>query len=268
MSEHTGTVKEYEQVMSFHLPSDEDLDDATYTLGLDKSGKACLMELLCEIDADLKEQCLYLSNRLTRDEAIKRLGIIEKTAKDFRKALAENNNILPSIIPHKALEDLGELFAFSAINEIIGRDIRPVEPREKSIQKQRSGKIESTEPDERETEAVDRKLKRDAGLAHADKLVIRVLDTILQPIDAWHEERKRQSKGGRTKNKSRRDFVLVLALNAEKIIGEKPGSDVKGKFFDLCELVFEICGVPTENLKNLIGEVVREGGLLTNTVCL
>ena len=126
-------------------------------------------------------------------------------------------------------------------------------------------KIEPATFTEQQMEAADQQLKRNVGLAHADKLLIHVLDTLIQPIDEFHEERKRLNKGGRSLDKSRRDFVLGMALNAEKIIGEKPSSDVKGKFFDLCELVFEMCGVPRENLKNIIVEVLKESGPMTNT---
>ena len=268
MTENTETHKEYEQVMPFHLPSEEDWDDAIYNLSLTKPAKACLLEILLDIDADIKEQKLYLSNHLTRDEAIKRLKGIEKAGKDFREAIIENKGLLPSIIPHKALEDLGEFFTFAAIQETIGRDIRPAEPDEKLLQLLESHNIERAKPSEQQTQEADRQLKRDAGLAYADMLLVGLLDTLLQPIDEWHDERKRQSKGGRIKNKSRRDFVLFLALNAEKILGEKPTTDVKGRFFDLCEIVFDICGVPNENLKNLIGEIFREAGPLTNTYYL
>jgi hypothetical protein len=249
MSINTDTTKEYEQVMPFHLPSVEDMDEAVYTLGLSKASRACLADLLVEIDEDIKEQKLYLSNNLTRDEAIKKLKDVEKAAKMFRDVLAENQNILPEFIPHQALEDIGKIFTFSAIVKAVGRDIRPVGPTKKMKQLIKSHKLQPEKPTKHKNKLAAEQLKRDAGHAYADKLLLHMLGAFIAPIDQWHEKRRQMNKGGRTINRSRRDFVLVLALKAEKIIGEKPSSDVKSKFFDLCELVFNICGVPTENLK-------------------
>ena len=268
MSKDNEAAKEYEQVMPFKLPSKDDWEEATGTLGLSELGKACLMDLLLEIKTDIEEQRLYFSNRLTRDERIKKLKAVEKAAKAFRAVLIENEKLLPDFIPHRALQDIGQLFTFSAINEATGQDLRGTAPDEGISQILKSYNIESTKLTEEKMEAADQERKRDAGLVYADKLLVHVLDTLIHPIDAWHEERKRQNKGGRTSDRYRRTFILVLALKAEKIIGEKPSSDVKSKFFDLCELVFEICGVPRENLKNLIGEILSEFGSLTYTYYL
>ncbi len=265
MSSSASDNKEYENVMAFQLPSKEEWDEVTSTLKLSDSGKACLNDLLLEIDADIQQQKLYFKNHLTRDESIKKLKDIEKAARKLRDILIENQKLLPDFLPHRALENIGELFAFSTINEVIGRDIRPAGPSPKMLQLMQNENIEPVTFTEEQVEAADRQLKRNAGLSDAGKLIIHVLDTLIQPIDEWHEERRRSSKGGRSPDRSRRDFVLVLALNAEDIIGEKPSSDVKSKFFDLCELVFDICGVPKENLKNLISEVLRESGPMANT---
>jgi hypothetical protein len=268
MSEKTSAPKEYEQVMPFKFPSKEDMDDAFFALGLSESGKECLIDILKDIDADIKEQKLYLTNHLTRDEAIKKLKEVEAAIKKLRSVFAENANILPAFIPHKALEDIGELFTIDAINKAIGRDIRPVAPSEHTQKLLAVHNISPAEPSNEKQEAAEKGLKREAGFAYTDKLLIHALDTLIMPIDEWHVERRRLSKGGRTPSRSRRDFILVLALNSEKIIGVKPSSDVKSEFSTLCELVFEICGVPLENLKNLIGEIVAEPGLLTNTIYL
>lgn len=265
MSSSANDPKEYEKVMPFQRPSKEEWEEATSTLKLSESGKSCLNDLLLEIDADIQQQKLYFKNHLTRNESIEKLKDLEKAARKLRDILIENKTLLPDFIPHRALEDIGELFTFSTINEVIGRDIRPAGSSLKMLQLMKNEKIEPVTFTEEQMEAADRQLKRNAGLAYASKLIIHLLDTLIQPIDEWHEERKRSSKGGRSPDQSRRTFVLVLALNAEKIIGEKPSSDVKSKFFDLCELVFEICGVPQDNLKNLISEVLRASGPMANT---
>lgn len=260
--------KEYEQVILFKLPSKTDWEEAARTLGLSEAGRACLLDLLKEIDADVEMQRLYVNSHLTRDESIKKLKDIEKAAKALRAALVENEKLLPDFIPHKALQDIGQLFDDPVISETLGRELRPAAPSRKMQKLLKERNILPAKMTKQEEEEANQRLKSDAGLACAGKLLIRTLDTLIKPIDEWHEERKRQSKGGRTTNRSRRDLILVLALHAEKIIGEKPSSDVKSRFFDLCELVFEICGVPPENLKNLIGEVLRESGPLSYTYAL
>jgi hypothetical protein len=268
MSSSASDNKEYEKVMPFQLPSKEEWDEATSTLKLSELGKAYLGELLLEINADIQQQELYFKNHLTRDESMEKLKDVEKAAKKLRDILVENQKLLPDFIPHKALEDIGELFAFSTINEVIGRDIRPVEKSDKMLQLMKDKNLEPATFTKQQMVAADRQLKRNAGLSDAGKLIIHVLNTLIQPIEEFHEERRRSSKGGRSPDRSRRDFILVLALNAEKIIGEKPSSDVKSKFFDLCEIVFDICGVPKENLKNLISEVLRDSGPMSNTTYL
>lgn len=256
MSKHASAAKEYEQVMRFKLPPKDDWEEAVRTLGLSESGEACLLDLLLEINADIEMQKLHTDNHLTRDQAIKKLKEIEKAAKALRALISENEKQLPDFIPHGALEEIGGLFTSSTITKAIGRDLRS----EAFIDATQQALInKSSKFPEQEIADELVRIKANAGLVYAGKLLVHVLDTLIQPIDEWHEERRRQNKGGRTADRSRRDFVLILALNAEKIIGEKPGADVKSKFFDLCEIVFEICGVPTENLKKLIGEVLREG---------
>ena len=265
MSRSAYDSKEYEKVMPFQLPSKEEWEEATSTLKLSESGKACLNDLLLEIDADVRQQKLYFKNHLTRNESLEKLKDLEKAARKLRDILIENQKLLPDFIPHKALEDIGELFAFSTINEVMGRDIRPAGPSLKMLELMKNEKIEPVTFTDEQLAAANRQLKRNAGLSDAGKLIIHVLDTLIQPIDEWHEERRCSNKGGRSPDQSRRTFVLIMALNVEKFIGEKPSSDVKSKFFDLCELVFEICGVPKENLKNLISEALRESGPMANT---
>jgi hypothetical protein len=260
MSKKNDRAKEYEQVMPFKLPSNEDWEEAARTLGLSESGKACLLDLLMEINADVEMLKLYVHSHLTREESIKRLKDIEKAAKALRAVLIKNEKLLPDFIPHKALEEIGSLFTFPTITKAIGREPRSEEFIEATHEALRE---ESDKFSDQMIEDGYARIKADVGLAYAGKLLVHALDTLIRPIEEWHKERKRQSKGGRTINRSRRDFILVLAMRAEKIIGERPSADVKSKFFDLCELVFEICGVPQENLKNLIGEVLRETGSLT-----
>jgi hypothetical protein len=255
-------AKEYEQVIPFKLPSEDDWEEAACTLGLSKSGRTCLLDLLHEIHADVEMQRLYSNSHLTRDESIKKLKDIEKAAKALRAVLIENEKLLPDVIPHKALQNLGKLFDDSVISETFGRQLRPTAPSRKIQKLLKERGIAPTKRTKREKEEANRQVKSDAGLTCAGALLIRTLDMLINPIDEWHEERKRLSKGGRTKDRSRRGLIFELASHAEAIIGEKPSSDVKSKFFDLCELVFEICAVPRENLKNLIGEVLRESGQL------
>lgn len=268
MSSSASDTKEYEKVMPFKFPSKEDLDAVASTLKLSLVEKAYLYELLGEIELDIEQKRLYFENHLSRVESIKKLDEVGRAARKLRDILIENQKLLLDFLPHRALEGVGELFAFSTINEVIGRDIRHVEPSDKMLQLMQNENIEPATFTEEQVEAADRQLKRNLGLSEAGKLIIHVLNTLIQPIEEFHEERRRSSKGGRSPDRSRRNFILVLARNAEKIIGEKPSSDVKSKFFDLCELVFDICGVPKENLKNLIGEVLRDSGPMSNTTYL
>jgi hypothetical protein len=262
------SAKEYEKVMPFSLPSEENWEEATRTLGLSEAGKACLMDLLLEIDADIRQQRLYFSNRLTRDKRIKKLKEVEKAAKAFRAVLIENEKQLPDFIPHRALEDIGQLFTFLTINEVTGRDVRSLPQDEGISQLLKKYKIAPVKLTEAEMRAADQESKRDAGLVHADKLIVHMLNKLIEPIDAWHEARRSQNKGGRTSDRYRRAFIHALARKAGRIIGEKPSADVKSRFFDLCELVFDICGVPCENLKNLIGEVLGDERPLSFTFYL
>jgi len=258
MSSLTSTAKEYEKVMPFQLPSESDWEEVTSTLRLSKSGKSHLLKLLEKIKAETDWQDLCLRNRLSRDEAVKKLKDVERAAKKLRAVLIENNKLLPAFLPERGLEDIGSLYTFSAITEAIGRDIRSKPPSKKIQQLLKAHKIKTPKYTKQEIKEEELQLKRSVGPAYAGKLLVHTLDKFIQPIDEWHEERRRLSKGGRTRDNSRRNLVLDLALNAEQIIGVKPSSDVKGKFFTLCELVFKICGVSGKNLKNLISEIVRE----------
>lgn len=258
MSSSNNNTKEYEKVMPFQLPSESDWEEVISTLRLSKSGKSHLLRLLNEIKAETDWQDLCLRNRLTRDEAVKKLKDVERAAKKLRAVLIENEKLLPAFLPEKGLEDISSLFTFFAISDAIGRDIRPKPPSRKIRQLLKTHKIQPPKYTKQEIEEEELQLKRSVGPAYAGKLLIYTLNRFVQPIDEWHEHRRRLSKGGRTRDSSRRNLVLDLALNAEQIIGVKPTSDVKGKFFTLCELVFKICGVSGKNLKNLIGEIVRE----------
>ena len=85
MSRSAYDSKEYEKVMPFQLPSKEEWEEATSTLKLSESGKACLNDLLLEIDADIQQQKLYFKNHLTRNESIEKLKDLEKAAKQRKK---------------------------------------------------------------------------------------------------------------------------------------------------------------------------------------
>jgi hypothetical protein len=265
MPKKKQSAKEYEKVMPFRLPSKDDFDEIARTLGLSESGKGSLFDLLQEINADIEMQNLYAKNHLTRDQSLEKLEDVEKAAKALRSVLIENEKMLPDFIPHRALEEVIRLFTFATITKAIGRDLRS----EALIEATEQVLIKKSDKFTRQEIADEYlQIKSNAGLAYAGKLLVHALDTLIQPIEAWHDERRRQNNGGRTTDRSRRNFILVLALNAEKIIGEKPRSDVKSRFFDLCEVVFEICGVPCENLKNLIDEVLGDEGPLSYTFYL
>jgi len=264
MSGKNGGAREYEQEIPFHLPSKDDWEEAVRNLQLSKTGQSRLLDILRDVNADVEMQNLYVRNHLTRDKSIRKLKELEKAAKKLRTVLIENEKLLPDFIPHQPLENIGKLFTVSAINEAIGRDIRPAAPSKKMLQLLKEKNIAPSRITKGDAEEADQQIRRDAGLAYADKLLVHALDTLIQPIEKWHEDRKRLSKGGRTKDQFRREFMAQLLENANDIIGEELSFDVKGNFFELCELVFNICGVSTDGIKHLISDIVRDFRLPTS----
>jgi len=183
MSGQDGAAKEYEQVMPFKLPSEDDWEEAACTLGLSEAGRACLLDLLHEIDADIEMQRLYIGCHLTRDESIKRMKDIEKAAKALRAVLTENEKFLPDFIPHKALQNIGKLFDDSVISQTFGRQLRPAAPSRKMQKLLEERGISPTKLTKREKDEANRQLKSDAGLACAGALLIRTLDMGERKID-------------------------------------------------------------------------------------
>lgn len=263
MSEQDKSVKEYEREIKFHIPSEDDWDHAVKTMHLSKAGRASLLELLYEINADIENHNLYIRNHPSRDENISKLEDFEKAAKAFREVIVQNKNSLPSFLPGRALEGIGQIFTIDVINQVIGRNLSTRSPNRKMLKLLKEKNIKPKKLTKQENEKINQQIKSDAGYAYADKLLVHVLDLLIEPIDKWHEDRKRLSKGGRTKDQFRRDFVEKLAINADAIIGEKLSFDVKGNFFELADLTLGICGVSIKNLKNIIGEVVLDLGLST-----
>jgi hypothetical protein len=261
MKEQKTVVKEYDREISFHLPKMEDFDDIAQTLHLSKSGQAYLFELIREIDADVKMYNSYARSKLTRDKSIKKLKELEDAAKKFREVLVANQKLLPFLIPHEALQDLGGLFTVDAINKAVDRDIRPTPLSRKLKSKLKEKGVKISRLTKSQKQDLELAIKSDAGLSNGGKLIIHVLDSLILPIEKINEGRKLLTKVGRTKGEFRRRLIMKLASEADKIIEKELSFDVKGNFFELCELIFSICGVSTASLKHLIGEVVQEMGL-------
>jgi hypothetical protein len=255
MTSKKGEIKEYEKEIPFHLPSVDDWEEIAKTLKLTRLSKAYLYEILQEINADVEMTNLGLRSRLTREQSLTKLDQIEKAAKKLRDLLIEYDRQLPDFVPHRALENIGLLFTHSAINAAAGQDIFT----EKFLNEMRlsgANKNERFSLDELEQE--NNRIKSSAGLAYSDRLIVMLLNALIQPIEEWNAERVKASKGGRTKDKFRRDLVFILGYESQNILEEEPSSDATNRFSDLCELVFDICGVPTENLKNFILEAISE----------
>lgn len=261
MSEQDKSVKEYEREIKFHLPSEDDWDHAVKTMHLSKAGRASLLELLYEINADVENHNLYIRNHPSRDENISKLEDFEKAAKAFREVIVQNEKSLPSFLPGKSLEDIGQIFTIDVLYQAVGKNLSPRSPSRRMLKLLKEKNLKPKRLTKQEKEKINQQIKSDAGYAYADKLLVHILNILIEPIDKWHEERKRLSKGGRTKDQFRRGFVEKLAINAEAIIGENLSFDVKGNFFELADLTLGICGVSIKNLKNIIGEVVLDLGL-------
>lgn len=86
-----------------------------------------------------------------------------------------------------------------------------------------------------------------------------LIDWMRRPITAWLKDAK-QDKGGNIPRLDRELLLLLLARDAEAIIGKKPSDTPHGPFHNLCTWTFSACGVSVRGLEDAVRRCLKKYG--------
>jgi hypothetical protein len=198
----------------------------------------------------LTDALLYQSVRSrggNRDERIRDLMEFEKRLGKVISFLEGKTNLLKEILPTAALDELGELFSFTAIGQVLGEDAFPEAPN--LLIKYLEDKKLPFGLAAAETFYAGK--RADLGLLHGDALFLYVLRLIHAPLKTWLAA-KAADKGGRPRGAERRFIIERLAKAAPEILGAEPTASVTGRFVQLCERVLTASGFAEDGIDKAV----------------
>ena len=193
-----------------------------------------------------------------RSLRIRRLKNIDKYLRLLRGELARAKDDLGVILPFATRSALGEGFTFSTLQRLISPEVKTTNTDLMiAVRFEEAKEPGTTPPTILDLEEHSRGARQAAGLKHGGDLLRNHLAELHAPITQWLKL-DRLDKGGRTVQLERQYLAYRLAEACPEILGRAAPVAVTGTFVDLCERVFEDCGLSKKGVLQLVPRVVRQ----------
>jgi hypothetical protein len=238
----------------FHRPTPEEFDVLVRDQKLDDLQAHELGLVLYHVDEDLKEYRKRREGRKPRRDLVRRLGRFADLLNKLEYEIDRSRNTMADFLPLDALEEIGLLTSYGAMEAALNREIRSHDLR---------SEIESLtadDPDFRMAQIEERlEYQRQAiGLKDGHELLAYLIKKINQPIKAWFEL-DRLNRGGRpTKNLARDLLLFRLAEAAHVVIGRRPTATASGRFVRLCADVVLACRLERRGIERAVEKAIKE----------
>jgi hypothetical protein len=238
----------------FKRPTTEEFDELVRDQKLDERQAHQLHLVLYHVDEDLKGHRKRLEGRKPRKELVRRLRRFSDLLNDLEYEIDRSRNTMVDFLPLDALEEIGLLTSYGAMEAALNKEIRSRDLR---------SEIESLtadDPDFRMAQIEERlEYQRQAiGLKDGPELFAYLIKKINQPIKTWFAV-DRLNRGGRpTKNPARDLLFFRLAEAAPVVIGRRATATARGRFVRLCAAVVVACGLEDRGIERAVEKAIKE----------
>jgi hypothetical protein len=238
----------------FHRPTPEKFDELVQDQKLDGLQAHELGLVLYHVDEDLKDYHKRREGRKPRRELIRRLRKFADLLDDLEYEIDRSLNTMADFLPLDALEQIGLLASYGAMEAALNREIPSRDLR---------SEIESLialDADFRMVQIEGRlEYQRQViGLKDGPELLAYLIKKINQPIKTWFELDRRNQGGRPTKNLARDLLLFRLAEAAPLILGRKPTATAHGRFVRLCAGVAVACHLADRGIERAAEKAIKE----------
>ena len=239
-------------------PREQSLRTIASDLKLDAAAAAKLEDVVLDTLGVLTAYRSQPNAEPNRSLRIRRLRNIDKYFGLLRGELARAKDELDVLLPFATRAALGESFTYSSLQRLIGSEVKTTNTDLMLAVRFEEAKEPGTiPPTVLDLEEHSRGARQAAGLRHGGDLLRKHLAELHAPITQWLKL-DRLDKGGRTVQLERQYLAYRLAEACPEILGRAAPVAVTGTFVDLCERVFEACGLSKKGVLQLVPRVVRQ----------
>ena len=222
------------------LPSADRLAELAKELELSEDGKHNLEIVLRHIKEDLDQMRFIERTAEERQDLIARLLLIERKLDDLRYECDRHAPVMNDIVPVDARAFIGHSLTFTAISELLGKDVVPDHVKNQSGEVDILALEKSLEP-ARET----------LGVKYGGSLFVGLIRRIHNPLKLWVENHAKLNTNSGYRRVARNHLLYWLIYEAEDILGPD-GVQKPGKLTRLCKAMVVECGLDEQGLDSAI----------------
>ncbi len=235
--------------LNLRMPTPKAWAESVQGYDLSKEAETLLAKICADAVQDARAYQNFSRGRISRQERITRLERLRDVLLPLRTVISLEEKRLVDLLPIVVLEDLGRSFSLEGIRNAAGRAGLP-EHIEELLADQSLFTIAAAE----EFSAMPR---ADYGLARSDRLILFVIDTLLDSVERTLEMLKADT-GGRPPLVIRRHFLRKIILAAPKLVPEREKPPTAEKLVGICSAVLPLFGVPARGIEKAVKAMVPE----------
>lgn len=223
------------------LPKAEYLIALADSLGLSENGLRSLVIVLRHVKEDLDAMASVERSTEERKNLIQRLTLLEGALVRVRLECERHAAVMDVILPDDSRAYLGQVFNFSAMNELLGANVLPAH----------AERLMQGSMDLLAVEEALRPSREALGLKHGGTLFVGLIRKVHEPIKLWVENHARLNTNSGHRRVARNHLLYWLIYEAEDILGPE-GVQKPGKLTRLCKAMVVECGLDEQGLDSAI----------------
>jgi hypothetical protein len=232
-----------------HIPlqlvSTAEFEQLTGELNLTKEQRHELYVQLQHFVEDLKAHERRIEERGPKDELTDRLEKVGKAMDNLLYEIDRNKHLMSKFMPGEALQAIGEMLSYSAIEDALGSELPRVDIKRDLY------KTDLTTARMADIDKVSQHQRQTAGLKSGPDLLEYMIKRIHAPIARRLEEAPNDT-GGRPINHMRRLLFVRMVTYCAKVLAVVPTGTAAGTFARLCDCASRALGVSTDGLERAI----------------